>query len=208
MNSSSVPVTVNDVSSNVSPKKGRRTLFLCLTLWVAEYKIKRKGIGGNTMKVKKKVWFGCILLVLLCMLPVSAQAATKAKKGVYQKTYTPNASFRVVYKPCDALIVTKISGKKISFVVEHSGVNGSPLYQTNTITATLKNNKVSKFKWKDTWGNSGTGSIKFAGKKATITMKTKKMASINRWGWWTKKTLSFKRKATAREKKYYSNLKV
>lgn len=157
------------------------------------------------MRSKRKVRILCILLVLMCMLPTSAQAATKAKKGIYKKTYS--APSWVTYKPGNALIVTKISGSKITFVLEHYGLNGSPLYQTNTITATLKNNKVSKFKWKDSWRNSGTGSIKFTGKKATITMKTKKEAAVNRSGWWTKETLTFKRKATAKQIKYYSNLK-
>lgn len=159
------------------------------------------------MRSKRKVGILCILLVLLCMLPMSAQAATKAKKGIYQKTYQYGASSWVTEQPANALIVTKISGKKISFVLEHYGVNGLPLYQTNTITATLKSNKVSSFKWKDSWENSGTGSIKFTSKKATITMKTTKTASRNRWGWWKKETLTFKKKATAKQNKYYSNLK-
>jgi hypothetical protein len=142
----------------------------------------------------------------MCLFSVNAQAATKAKTGIYKVVYTPSASFQTYIKPSTSLVVTSIKGKKISFVMEYYGINGSPIYQTNTITATLKNNKVSKFKWKDSWGNSGTGSLKFSAKKVTVTMKTLKFAQFNRWGWSSKVTLPYKRKITAKEKKYYSTL--
>lgn len=159
------------------------------------------------MKTKKKAWLLCALLFLVCLFPLNTQAATKARAGVYQKTYKVSAGYKVMTRPANVLVVTKVSGKKITFVVEHYGINASPLYQTNTITATIKKNKVSKFKWKDSWGNSGTGSLKFSGKKVTVAMKTKKTASLNRWGWWNKETLTYKRKLKKSESKYYSDLK-
>jgi uncharacterized secreted protein with C-terminal beta-propeller domain len=158
------------------------------------------------MKTKKKSMILCFFLVLMCLFSVNAQAATQAKEGIYKKVYTPSASFQVYMKPSTSLVVTKIKAKKISFVVEYYGINGSPIYQTNTITATLKNNKVSKFKWKDSWGNSGTGSLKFSGKKVTVAMKTLQYAQFNRWGWSSKVTLTYSRKLTTKQKKYYSTL--
>lgn len=158
---------------------------------------------------KKRNGFKILLLlaVMLFALSLNAQAATKAKAGVYKKTYSVSGSFaNARIKPADALIVTKVSGKKITFAVEHYGINGSPLYQTNTITAKIKKNKVSKFKWEDSWGNSGVGSLKFSNKSVKLTMKTKKQSSFNRWLWGGTDTLRYERKATAKEKKYYSKL--
>ena len=161
----------------------------------------------KTGKRRKGSGVFLLLAVMLFALSLNAQAATKAKAGVYKKTYSVSGSFaNARIKPADALIVTKVFGKKITFVLEHYGVNGSPLYQTNTITASVRKNKVSKFKWEDNWGNSGVGSLKFSNKSVKITMKTKKQSSFNRWLWGGTDTLRYQRKATAKEKKYYSRL--
>lgn len=149
-----------------------------------------------------------LLAVMLFALSLNVQAAAKAKTGVYKKSYAVSGSYAAgaSIRPADSLVVTKISGKKITFALEHYGINGSPLYQTNTIKGTIKKNKVSGFKWEDNWGNSGTGTLKFTGKSVKITMKATKTSSVNRWIWGGTVKLNYQRKATAKEKTYYSRL--
>lgn len=108
---------------------------------------------------KKHLNLFLLLLVMICALPLNAQASSKARTGVYQKSYKVSGPWAsgAKRKPTTSLVVTKLTKKKVSFVVEHYGINGSPLYQTSTITAPLKKNKVTKFKWADSWGNKGTG---------------------------------------------------
>ena len=47
------------------------------------------------------------------------------------------------------------------------------------IKAKLKNNKAS-FQWKDTWGNSGTGKLKFSGGYVKLKIKQTYTADLNR----------------------------
>lgn len=111
------------------------------------------------------------------------------KQGVYSKTYdSPNPWSTGAG---DFFTVQIISSRKIKFMVQHHGVNYSPIYQTNVITAKVKDNKVSNFSWKDSWGNSGTGSLIFGKNKATLKMKTVKKSNLNRWLWYDTLTFHF-----------------
>lgn len=130
---------------------------------------------------------------------------SNVREGYYSKSYKvtgyPNGV--VQYNPCDSLCVLDVKGNKIKFVVSHVGVNGSPLYETNVITASIKNNRVSSFKWNDSWGNNGTGSLSFSGKQVTVKMKVTKQASINRWMWKSKVTLPYKKPVSKETKNAY-----
>ncbi len=158
---------------------------------------------------KKHLNLFLLLLVMICALPLNVQAASKARTGVYQKSYKVSGPWAsgVRRKPTTSLVVTKLTKKKVSFVVEHYGINGSPLYQTNTITAPLKKNKVAKFKWEDSWGNKGTGSLFFSKNKVQVKMKVKKSSKFNRFYWDESVTLKYKRKLSAKDKAYFSHLK-
>lgn len=135
-----------------------------------------------------------------CKVTVRKNPVKNIKTGVY-------SNFTSQSKASDDVVIVKAANGKIKFVVEHYGGYGSPIYQTNTITATYNNNKVSSFSWKDSWGNSGTGKLVFGKKKVTVYIKTKKKASLNRWLWFDKVTIKYQRKLGATEKKAYSNIK-
>jgi len=75
--------------------------------------------------------------------------------------------------------VNKVKNNKAKFQVTYLGRNASPLYETNVITAKIKNKTVS-FKWKDTWGNSGTGKLRLYNGYVKIKMKQTKTAEWNR----------------------------
>ncbi|MCC8067743.1 MAG: Ig-like domain-containing protein [Clostridiales bacterium] len=140
-----------------------------------------------------------------CKVTVKENPAGKIKTGMYS-TYTAESS------ASDDVVVLSAKNGKIKFVVEHYGAYGDPMYYTNTITAVYNNNKVSSFKWTDSWGNSGTGKLVFGTNKVTVTMKATSTSMFNRWGWdaWTnnKKTISYSRKLTSSEKKAYADTGV
>ena len=110
---------------------------------------------------------------------VEAQAATK-KKWITNKKYaklyyldhdnTKTAPDIDNGEPAYSLSIKKITKKgKITFQIEYSGKNWSPIISSNTIKGKIKGNKV-KFKWKDSWGCSGTGTLKF-NKNGTLRLK-------------------------------------
>ncbi|MDO4339526.1 MAG: Ig-like domain-containing protein [Eubacteriales bacterium] len=136
-----------------------------------------------------------------CTVTVKENTASYVKQGEYSRI---NAAPRPgSIGAGDFVTVQKLSGGKIRFVAEHYGVNGSPIYQTNVITAKLSGNKVSKFSWKDTWGNSGTGSLIFGKNKVTLKMKTTVLSKWNRWGWQESVTLPFKKSMTTSDVSSY-----
>ncbi len=134
-----------------------------------------------------------------CKITVKKNPLKNITKGMYSNFTSEN-------KSSESVVIVSAANGKIKFVVEHNGVYGSPIYQTNTITATYNNNKVSKFSWTDSWGNSGTGKLVFGKKKVTVYMNVKNQSSLNRWMWWNKKTIKYQRKLKASEKEAYSNI--
>lgn len=137
-----------------------------------------------------------------CKITVKKNPVKDIKTGMY-------SNFTSVSKASDDVAVVKAGNGKIMFVVEHYGRNGSPIYQTNTITASYDNNKVSSFTWKDSWENSGTGKLKFGKNKVTVYMKViKKSDFINRWMWNDKITIKYQRKLEASEKEAYSDINM
>lgn len=85
-------------------------------------------------------------------------------------------------KPSYSVIVNKVTSTKVRLQLEKLGVNGSPIYATAPITAKRKGNTVS-FKWKDTWGNSGTGTLKLY--KGYVKLKVKQTYTAR----WNRSTL-------------------
>lgn len=63
-------------------------------------------------------------------------------------------------EPEYGIIIKKIKKNKVKFFISYIGTNWSPLIETKEITAKIKGNKA-KFKWRDSWGCSGTGTLKF-----------------------------------------------
>lgn len=88
----------------------------------------------------------------------------------------------VTIKPSYSVIVNKVTSTKVRLQLEKLGVNGSPIYATAPITAKRKGNTVS-FKWKDTWGNSGTGTLKLY--KGYVKLKVKQTHTAR----WNRSTL-------------------
>lgn len=88
----------------------------------------------------------------------------------------------VTIKPSYSVIVNKVTSTKVRLQLEKLGVNGSPIYATAPITAKRKGNTVS-FKWKDTWGNSGTGTLKLY--KGYVKLKVKQTYTAR----WNRSTL-------------------
>ena len=82
--------------------------------------------------------------------------------------------------PYRAIETTVWNSRKVQ--LEKLGVNGSPIYATAPITAKRKGNTVS-FKWKDTWGNSGTGTLKLY--KGYVKLKVKQTYTAR----WNRSTL-------------------
>lgn len=151
---------------------------------------------------KKLTALALIFTLVLTLLPtVPAEAATKYT-GTYQQTYkVPKSYGKVIIKPTYAVVINKIAKGKIRFQVEFVGVNGSPLYQTNVITAKLKN-KTTSFKWRDTWGNSGKGKMKLYKNYVKIKMIQTKTSGINRSTLAREKYLKLKKKNN--KKKVYN----
>lgn len=132
---------------------------------------------------------------------IKVKAPNYAKQGIYEKTYGNNGA------AVECLVVLKASGGKVKFVVEHYGRYGMQIYQTNTITTKLNNNKTGKFKWKDSWGNSGTGKLIFKKNKVTVKMNVTKQSSHTMWLWHDSVTMKLtNKKLTSANKKYYSDL--
>ncbi len=125
----------------------------------------------------------CVLLISVCFSNV---VIVEAKKGIASKDYIGIYYVKDGYKDVTEehgaynLFINKISGNKVNLFVEYSGRNGSPIYGTDEITSSIRNGKA-KFKWKDSWENSGVGVIRFIKKhKIKLKMKKIKTADVNR----------------------------
>lgn len=88
----------------------------------------------------------------------------------------------VTIRPSYSVIVNRVTSTKVRLQLEKLGVNGSPIYATAPITAKRKGNTVS-FKWNDTWGNSGTGTLKLY--KGYVKLKVKQTHNAR----WNRSTL-------------------
>ncbi|OUP73392.1 hypothetical protein B5F09_11640 [Erysipelatoclostridium sp. An173] len=71
--------------------------------------------------------------------------------------------------------ITLIDNNNITFVVNDIGVNGSPMYVTEPINAVIENNNAN-FNWKDSFGNSGIGTISIESQKVIYIQMTQTLA--------------------------------
>lgn len=117
-----------------------------------------------------------VLLAFTC-LPVQAAVSSKST-GTYKKVWKSSFT-RNGISPTYCVIINKITKTKVVMQVERFGVNGSPIYLTDKITAKRSGNSAT-FKWKDSWNNSGTGKIVFSGNCVKIKMNQTKTAKGNR----------------------------
>lgn len=128
--------------------------------------------------MKKKLMALILILVfILTAVPVYPVQAAVKYTGTYAKTWKQDEPLDV--HPTYSVTINKVKNKKVRFQVTYAGRNASPLYDTKVITAKLKN-KTASFKWKDSWGNSGTGKLKLGKGYIKIKMKQKKTAKWNR----------------------------
>lgn len=102
------------------------------------------------------------LLLLIYFFPIKASAAPRT--GTFQKHFVgENAdSYRTV-------VVKKITKKKVTFQIQYARSNPYKLACTEKIVGRRKGNTV-KFKYKDSWGVSGKGTMKLS--KNYIKIKT------------------------------------
>ena len=137
--------------------------------------------------MKRKSIFSRLLFLMLAIMIIvtlyqPAQAASDKYTGIYTKTWSVSSNMTVTIKPSYSVIVNRVTSTKIRLQLEKLGVNGSPIYATAPITAKRKGNTVS-FKWKDTWGNSGTGTLKLY--KGYVKLKVKQTHNAR----WNRSTL-------------------
>ena len=129
---------------------------------------KKKGKAKITAKIGKKKYV-CKVTVKNPSLP---------KKGTY--SVNPNGP----YEEANYYVTIKsISKTKIKFDICKLGQYASPIYETGTITTSIKKDKTgtNTFKWTDSWENKGKGRIKFISKKKImLTMTETYRAPSNR----------------------------
>lgn len=101
-----------------------------------------------------------IAIALTVMLTITFIEPIQAAPRKYTGTYIKIGNVQnVEYKPAYVVIINKITNKKVKLQLGYIGTNCSPLYVTAPITAKRKG-KTAKFKWRDSWGNSGNGILK------------------------------------------------
>ncbi len=127
--------------------------------------------------MKKIITCSLVLALVLAIFPVFQVEAAPKYTGTYYKKYKTGE--KLTAQPMYSVTINKIKNKKIKFQVAYFGRNASPFYETNIITAKLKN-KTASFKWKDSWGNSGTGKLKLGKGYVKIKMKQTKNSKWNR----------------------------
>ena len=127
--------------------------------------------------MKKFIARSLVFALILTVLPVCQAEAAPKYTGTYYKEYKTEE--KVLSQPTYGITINKIKNKKIKFQISYAGRNASPIYETNIITAKLKN-KTASFKWKDSWGNSGTGKLKLYNGYVKLKMKQTKTAKWNR----------------------------
>jgi hypothetical protein len=120
------------------------------------------------------------------MFQISVSEAS-VKKYVTSKNFVGTYYMKGFYKDANeehgAYNVTigelKKSGN-MTLYISYLGRNYSPIYGTNVIKTKLKGNKAT-FKWKDSWGNKGKGSITLTKKhRFNLTVKVTKKSEFNR----------------------------
>ena len=77
------------------------------------------------------------------------------------------------------LEIQEIVGSTVTFYVEYTGRNFSPLYTTDVITTVVEDNSAV-FEWNDSWGNSGTGTMTFENSCIILSMTQTYTAEWNR----------------------------
>ena len=132
---------------------------------------------------RKRIFSRLLFLMLAIMITVTPyqpiRAASGKYTGTYTKTWSVSSNMTVTIKPSYSIIVNKVTSTKVRLQLEKLGINGSPIYATAPITAKRKGNTIS-FKWKDTWGNSGTGTLKLYNGYVKLKVKQTHNAKWNR----------------------------
>ena len=110
--------------------------------------------------------FAVILSAFSVRDSIDAQAATKKSSYITNKkfkgTFEYKGEKRYWKKGWYSVIIHKITKDGIiRFNLDKGGINASPLYGTDILTARIKENKAH-FTYKDDgWGNKGKGTIVF-----------------------------------------------
>ncbi len=149
----STGVTLQDLS------KGKRYYVK-----VRAYKIKKgKKVYGKYSKAKS--------------IKIKGNSVENQKKycGYYTKYYGEKAE----NSPQITVHIKRVAKGKVTFKVMKVGRNSSPIYETATITAKLKEKKAS-FKWTDSWGNKGKGTLIIGTKSIKLNLKQTERGGFNR----------------------------
>lgn len=130
----------------------------------------------------KKIFKHMAVILLAVIITVTfiqpVQAAPTRYTGTYTKVWSVSSGY-VTINPQYAVIINKVTNKKVILQLEKVGKNASPFYATAPITGTRKGNTVT-FKWKDTWGNSGNGTLKLYKGYIKLKVNQTKTAKWNR----------------------------
>lgn len=131
-----------------------------------------------------------VIIVLcgwVCSLSQTSVSEASVKKYVTSKnfvgTYYLKGSYKTANEKHGAYNVTigKLTKSgDMTLYISYVGQNYSPLYETSVIKTKVKGNKAT-FKWEDSWGNKGKGTITLTKKhRFNLTMKVTKESDYNR----------------------------
>lgn len=128
--------------------------------------------------MKKLTVLALALMMVLVTVPAEPVQAAPKYTGTYVKRYKVKGHDKSAW-PTHAVIINRVKGKNIRFQIEKFGLNGNYIYATKVINAKIKDKTVS-FKWKDTWGNKGKGTLKLYKNKVKLKMVQTKTSKWNR----------------------------
>lgn len=86
--------------------------------------------------------------------PMTSTADYSVFCGNYSDTKT-------VEGPCYTVSILSVdnAAREIEILISRVGVNSSPLYTTESISASIASDHTVQFEWKDSWSNQGTGTL-------------------------------------------------
>ena len=182
VNSKSVKLTL----SNLGVADGYQVEYSLKSNFKKSKRVKKKGTSITIKKLKKnkKYYFRARVYGKVNGKTYYGKwSAKKSIKVTSRSTLITNKKFKGTYGYNGnkgsyeggwyTLTIKKItSSGKVRFQISRGGINGSPLYETNILTAKISGSKAT-FKYnEDGWGNKGKGTILF-NKNGTIYMTVK-----------------------------------
>lgn len=119
--------------------------------------------------MKKLTVLALALMMVLVTVPAEPVQAAPDYTGTYVKKYKAKG-YKKSSWPRYCVTINQVKGKKIRFQIHKYGLDGIYVYYIENIDAKIKNKTVS-FKWKDSWGNKGKGTMKLSKNEVKLKMK-------------------------------------